>query len=125
MFNSCLTFSQVNLTGKVFSALYSTSCKEFSNGSCIIQTYCSLKFDKKTVTVSYSSEAECTAKEKEKLYEKSTEKIYSWSIKNKVIIFNDFNDFGNLHLSEDGNLVGKKFPSDKVNNIKFTKEPQH
>lgn len=125
VFTVNLSFSQSNLNGKVFSTLYSTSCKEFSDGGCIIQTYCGLKFDKKTVTVSYSTEAECTPKEKEKLYEKNTEKIYSWSIENKIIHFNNFDGFGDLHLTDDGSLIGKKFSSDKVDNIEFIEEPQH
>lgn len=117
------SFSQKKLKGRTFSTLYSTSTQKTEyGGKCMIYTYCSLKFDKSTVTVSFNSEADCKSKQIQKEVEKSSEKTYEWYTVNKEIHIKDFNGFGTLSFS-DGKLVGKKFSSDKKNNLEFEEEP--
>lgn len=117
------SFSQKKLNRKAFSTLYSTSTKitEYG-GKCKIYTYCSLKFDKSTVTISFNSEADCKSKQVQKEVEKSSEKTYEWYTINKEIHIKDFNGFQTLSFL-DGKLVGKKFSSDKTNNLEFQEEP--
>ncbi|UPT72199.1 MAG: hypothetical protein M0D53_08155 [Flavobacterium sp. JAD_PAG50586_2] len=117
------SFSQKKLKGKTFSALYSTvKTKTEYGGKCMIYTYCSLKFDKNTVTVSFNSEADCKSSQVQKEVEKSSEQTYEWYTVNKQIHIKDFNGFEPLSFS-DGKLVGKKLSSDKSNTIEFHQEP--
>jgi hypothetical protein len=111
------------LKGKVFSTLYSTATtKTEYGGKCKIYTYCSLKFDKNTVIVSFNSEADCKSKQVQKEVDKSSQETYEWYTVNKEIHIKNFNGFETLSVS-DGKLVGKKLSSDKSNTIEFHQEP--
>jgi hypothetical protein len=117
------SLAQKKLKGKVFSTLYSTATtKTEYGGKCKIYTYCSLKFDKNTVTVSFNSEADCKSKQVQKEVDKSSQETYEWYTVNKEIHIKDFNRFESLSFS-DGKLVGKKLSSDKLNTIEFHQEP--
>lgn len=88
----------------------------------MIYTYCTLKFDKNTVTVSFNSEADCKSEKVQKEVEKSSENTYEWYTSNKEIHIKNFTAFQALSFSE-GKLVGKKFSSDENNNLEFREEP--
>ena len=73
---------QSQLTGRMYKAEISASCKEMSDGGCMIYSYCILEFKKNIVTVSYSTKAYCSPEEKEGNYNRNhSEKMqYGYSI---------------------------------------------
>jgi hypothetical protein len=125
LFQSTFVFSQTdNLIGKSYTALISTSCEEFINGGCTIQSYCTLKFSKKTVDITYFNERFCSPKDFEKLYEENTKQnkeALLWSKQNSKIIIEGFNDFGNLYLANENIMFGTTESDGSVKELKFIK----
>jgi hypothetical protein len=122
VFQSNFAFSQTELIGKSYTALISTSCKEFINGGCTIKNYCTLKFEKSTVDISYFAEAYCTPKDVENLYEenaKQNKNALPWTQQNSKIVIENFNDFGNLYLAKKNILFGTKEVDGKLEELKF------
>lgn len=120
---SFTSYSQAKLNGKVFSTLYSkSSVKKKYGGVCMVYTYCSLEFDKTTVTVSFHTEADCSLDLIEKEPEKIPEKTYEWYAVKKAIHIKDFKEFDPLGYA-DGKLFGKRSSSGKTVDIEFSQEP--
>lgn len=121
--SSASAFSQAKLNGKVFSTLYSkSSVKKKYGGVCMVYTYCSLEFNKTTVTVSFHSEPDCSADLIEKEPEKTASKTYEWYAVKKAIHIKGFKEFDPLGYSE-GKLFGKRSASGKTVDIEFSQEP--
>ncbi len=112
--------AQINLAGKSYTALIRSSCKEFKDGGCTINTYCTLTFEKEKVTVSYSTKATCTDKKREKTYEGKPEEgiLYNWTTKNEQVHIENFIDYGDL-LPTEGKLVGKKEVNGLLQDLDF------
>ncbi len=103
--------AQESLMGKSYTALLSTSCKEFVDGGCTIRSYCTLSFDKKVVHVSYSVEANCTPIQREKLYEDNLQnpnRTVPYSLHNKTINISAFSDFSSFRFVDNAVIVKKE-----------------
>ncbi len=100
---------QNDLTGKSYKALVGESCKEMTNGGCMIYTYRILNFQTDSVIVSYQVMAYCSQKELENnyahLYDNLTE-TYKWTASNDTITINGLDDYGKLTL-QNSNLIGE------------------
>jgi hypothetical protein len=115
-------YAQIALNGKTYTAQISEACKEFSDGGCMIYTYCILSFEKEKVNISYNAKASCTSKEREAFYQenaKRDKKTYSWFVINNRIHIEGFNDYGDFAYYNN-KLVGKKNVNDKLENLEFT-----
>ncbi len=88
----------------------------------MIYTYCTLKFDKETVLISFNTEADCNSKKIEKEYEKSSEKTHEWYRIKSEIHIKDFKEFEELSYA-DGKLTGKKVDSNKPGLVEFNEVP--
>ena len=97
-----------DLIGKSYKALVGESCKEMTNGGCMIYTYRILNFKTDSVVVSYQVMAYCSPKEIENnyahLYDNLT-KTYKWTVSNDTITINGLDDYGKLTL-QNSNLIG-------------------
>lgn len=100
---------QNDLAGKNFKALVGETCKEMTDGGCMIYTYRLLNFKTDSVVVSYQVIAYCSPKEIENnyahLYENLT-KTYEWTTSNDTITINGLDDYGTLTL-QNSNLIGE------------------
>lgn len=90
---------QNNPTGKNFKALVNETCKEMTDGGCMVYTYRILHFKTDSVTVSYQVIAYCSPKERENnysnIYENFTKK-YSWSVSKDTLTIYGLDDYGKL-----------------------------
>ena len=122
LLQSNFIFCQTDIIGKSFTALISTSCKEFINGGCTIQSYCTLKFSKKTVDITYFNETYCTPKSFEKLNDenaKQNKEALLWSKQNSKIFIEGLNDFGNLYLASENIIFGTKENYGELKELRF------
>lgn len=98
-----------DLTGKSYKALVGESCKDMTNGGCMIYTYRILNFKTDSVVVSYQVMAYCSPKEIENnyahLYDNLT-KTYKWTASNDTITINGLDDYGKLTL-QNSSLIGE------------------
>lgn len=114
--------AQTNPVGKSYTALMNTTCKLFEDGGCTIETYCTISFEKKLATISYSAKASCSPEDREKFYEdavKNNTKSYAWSRQGNMINIENFNDLENITFSENS-IIGRKKESNKAEPIIFT-----
>jgi len=112
-----LVNTQVDPTGKTYSAKVNETCKTMSDGGCMIYTYRVLNFKKDSVIVSYRVIAECSTKSLEKGYENmhnNLTKTYKWTLKNETINIEGFDEYGTLSIAN-SKLIGK-------DNIEFIEE---
>lgn len=109
-------------TGKNFKALVNESCKEMTDGGCMMYTYRILHFKTDSVTVAYQVIAHCSPKERENnysnIYDNFT-KTYSWSVSKDTLTINGLDDYGKL-IFRNSKIIG----SDKFTkrNIEFSEE---
>jgi hypothetical protein len=105
--------------GKTYKALINETCKEMSDGGCMIYTYQILNFSQDSVAVSYQVIASCSPKERESSYNRmynNSIKNYKWSANNDSITIEGLNDYGKLQF-QNSILIGEdKF---KKRNIEF------
>lgn len=98
-----------DLTGKCYKALVGESCREMTNGGCMIYTYRILNFKTDSVVVSYRVTAYCLPKEKENNYAHSNDnltKTYKWTASTDTITIHGLDDYGKLTL-QNSNLFGE------------------
>ena len=95
-------------TGKNFKALVNESCKELTDGGCMVYTYRILNFKTDSVVVSYQVMAYCSPKERENnfsnIYDNFT-KTYSWSVSKDTLTINGLDDYGKL-IFQNSKLIG-------------------
>ena len=102
--------------GKNYKALVGETCKEMTNGGCMIYTYRILNFKLDSVVVSYQVIAACLPKELDNNYTHMYDDLietYSWSAQNDTITINGLDDYGPLTF-QNSKLIGED---------KFTKRP--
>ena len=100
---------QNNPTGKKYKALVGETCKEMSNGGCMIYTYRILHFKTDSILVSYQVIAQCAPKEIENNYTHmydNLSKTYSWTAINDTIIINGLDDYGKF-IVQNSKLIGE------------------
>jgi len=95
-------------TGKNFKALVNESCRELTDGGCMVYTYRILNFKTDSVVVSYQVIAYCSPKERENnfsnIYDNFT-KTYSWSVSKDTLTINGLDDYGKL-IFQNSKLIG-------------------
>lgn len=109
------SYAQTNYEGKYYVAQISASCKEMTNGGCMIYSYCILKFDKDSVEATYPIIAHCTPSEIEQSYNSnntnSTRK-YKWKVDAEKLSIIDFDDFKKYSFKEyDEKYVKSLYPN--------------
>ena len=95
--------------GKKFKALVGETCKEMTNGGCMIYTYRIFHFKTDSVVVSYQVIAQCTPKEIENNYNHmydNLSKTYSWTANNDTLFINGMDDYGKL-IIQNSKLIGE------------------
>lgn len=100
---------QNDLTGKSFKALIVESCKEMTEGGCMIYTYRILNFKTDSVVVSFQIIANCWPKVIENNYTHMYDnfiKTYKWSASGDTITINGLDDYGKLTL-KNSKLIGE------------------
>jgi hypothetical protein len=100
---------QNDLTGKNFKALVGETCKDMTDGGCMIYTYRILNFKTDSVVVSYQVMAYCSPKERENNYSNIYDnfiKTYSWSVNSDTLTINGLDDYGKLTI-QNSKLVGE------------------
>ena len=111
-----------DLTGKCYKALVGESCREMTNGGCMIYTYRILNFKTDSVVVSYQVTAFCLPKEKENNYAHSYDnltKAYKWAVNSDTITIFGLDDYGKLTI-QNSNLIGEDKSTKRM--IKFSEE---
>lgn len=96
-------------TGKNFKALVNESCRELTEGGCMVYTYRILNFKTDSVVVSYQVMAYCSPKERENNYNHMYDnliKTYKWSANSDTITINGLDDYGKLTI-QNSKLVGE------------------
>jgi len=103
---------QHNLEGKEFKALIGQSCKDMTNGGCMIYTYRILKFKTDSVVVAYQLLAYCSPSEAAHNYtyvhDQSTPN-HKWSACNDTITIEGLDDYGTLIWQESKMIGTDKF----------------
>lgn len=85
--------------GKNYRALINETCKEMTDGGCMIYTYQILNFNQDSVAVSYQVTAYCSLKERENNYNRTSDnsvKKYKWSNKNDTLTIEGYDNYGKL-----------------------------
>lgn len=80
-------YAQDSPVGKRFVAQTGASCKEMTDGGCMIYTYCVLAFETDSVAVYYNVEASCTPQSREANYRRNganNKTYYTWSLQDKT-----------------------------------------
>lgn len=98
-----------DLTGKCYKALVGESCREMTNGGCMIYTYRILNFKTDSVVVSYQVTAFCLPKEKENNYAHlnvNSTKTYKWTVNSDTITICGLDDYGKLTI-QNSTLFGE------------------
>jgi hypothetical protein len=107
--------AQQNYEGKYYVAQISASCKEVTNGGCMIYSYCILKFDKDSVEATYPIIAHCTPSEIEQRYNSKNTNIsrkYKWKVDAENLSIIDFDDFKKYSFKEyDEKYVKSLYPN--------------
>ena len=99
---------QNNPTGKNFKALVNESCREMTDGGCMVYTYRILNFKTDSVTVAYQVIAYCSPKERENNYSNMYDnftKTYSWSVGKDTLTINGLDDYGKL-IFHNSKIIG-------------------
>jgi hypothetical protein len=95
-------------TGKNFKALVNESCRDLTDGGCMVYTYRILNFKTDSVVVSYQGMTYCSPKERENnfsnIYDNFT-KTYSWSVSKDTLTINGLDDYGKL-IFQNSKLIG-------------------
>jgi hypothetical protein len=96
-------------TGKNYKAIIGETCKDMTDGGCMIYTYQNLNFSKDSVVVSYQVIANCSPKERESnynhMYDNQT-KTYKWNMIDKTIKIEGFDSFSKLTF-QDSKLISE------------------
>jgi hypothetical protein len=104
-------------TGKNFKALVNESCRELTDGGCMVYTYRILNFKTDSVVVSYQVMAYCSPKERENnfsnIYDNFT-KTYSWSVSKDTLTINGLDDYGKLFFQNSKLIGGDKSTKRKI-----------
>jgi hypothetical protein len=109
-------------TGKKYKSLVGETCKEMTNGGCMIYTYRILHFKTDSVVVSYQVIAQCAPKEIENNYNHmydNLSKTYSWTNNNDTLFINGMDDYGKL-IIQNSKLIGEDNSSKRK--IEFSEE---
>lgn len=88
-------------TNKKFKGLESASCRELTNGGCMVYTYRILDFRADSVVISYEVIPNCTPSELDKNYAnlyKDLTSTYAWSLHNDTVTIEGFENYGRLFL---------------------------
>jgi len=96
-------------TGKNFKALVGQSCREMTDGGCMIYTYRILNFRSDSVKVSYQVVAYCSPEEREINYTNAYDhliKIYKWSVCKDSLCIHGLDDYGTL-IFQNSTLIGE------------------
>jgi hypothetical protein len=113
---------QTKLAGKTYVAEIGATCKDMTDGGCMIFTYRILEFKQDSVTISYRVKASCTPKERENGYEHMYDnltKIYKWKINKDILIIENCKEFGKLKIQK-SKLIGQD--DDWMTAIEFIKQ---
>lgn len=92
---------QNELTGKSYKALVGETCKEMTEGGCMIYTYRILNFSLDSVVVSYQTIAHCSPQEMENSYRNmydSFTQTYKWTVSRDTLTIYGLEDYGKLML---------------------------
>ena len=88
------TIAQQAFIGKKYLAKINETCKMMQDGGCVLYYYCSLTFDKDSVTVSNFTRMSCSPKEREARYIfKSNDRRFQWTVNNDFIIIEKWKDY--------------------------------
>jgi hypothetical protein len=108
--------------GRTYKALVGETCKEMTDGGCMIYTYQVLNFGHDSVTVSYQAIPSCSPKEREENYKemyKNQIKKYKWTVQNDTLAIEGFDIYGKFFF-QDSVLIGRdKY---KNQNIEFLEQ---
>ncbi len=112
---------EINLNGKTFVAKTGMTCKD---GIGMIYTYRVIKFNQKTVTISYrviASVADNLKDQYQHMYDHLT-KTYNWKIDNNIVIIENCNDFGKLKIEKSKLLFSDKNSKQEIHFIEEIKK---
>jgi hypothetical protein len=91
--------AQTKIIGKKYTAQVGASCKELTDGGCMIYSYCHLEFEKDSVLVLHTFKEYCTPKRDENRNQAAQKTKYRYTFKNNIIIIKNFNSYGKLTLA--------------------------
>jgi hypothetical protein len=101
--------NQNNPAGKNFKALLGQSCREMTDGGCMIYTYRILNFKSDSVEVSYQVMAYCSPNERQNNYNHTNDhliKTYKWSVCKDSLSIHGLDDYGTL-IFQNSTLIGE------------------
>lgn len=113
---------QTKLAGKTFVAEVGATCKDMTDGGCMILTYRILEFKQDSVTISYRVKASCTPKERENGYEQMSDnlkKTYRWKIRKNILVIENCSEISQLTVQK-SKIIGRD--NEQMKNIIFTAE---
>ena len=96
-------------TGKNFKALIGQSCREMTDGGCMIYTYRILNFKSDSVEVSYQVMAYCSPNERQNNDNHTQDKLtktYKWSVCKDSLSIHGLDDYGTL-IFQNSTLIGE------------------
>lgn len=108
--------------GKTYKALVGETCKDMTDGGCMIYNYEVLNFGHDSVTLTYQAIAYCWPKELENNYNEMYKflfKKYKWMVQNDTLTIEGFDTYGKF-LFQDSVLIGKDKLKSK--NIEFLEQ---
>lgn len=116
--------SAQELAGKTFVAGNGATCKEMSDGGCMIYYYRVLEFSADSVRVSHRTDANCTHPEREAMYEHLHDKLtksYKWTASDGIVTLEHCPEFEHLSL-KDGYLMGTLTTEYETRELLFKEE---
>ena len=101
--------TQNDPTGKNFKALVGQSCREMTDGSCMIYTYRILNFRSDSVKVSYQVKTYCLPNERQNNDNHTHDnliKTYKWSVCKDSLSIHGLDDYDRL-IFQNSTLIGE------------------
>lgn len=108
------------LANKTYIAEMGATCKDMTDGGCMIYTYRILEFKKDSVTVSYRVKANCTSKDRENGYEQmydNLKKTYRWKSYKNILTLENFSEISNFTVDK-SKIIGRD--NERMRTILFT-----